>query len=120
MTLLQKHMDQWRQLQFIKGVFLSELSIASNFYKWWIGLDIDDISIKYEFLDRTINIRGFIIFGSKFVSLMDMKNLTYFKKHCIAIEHLANNMNLMESTNPGIGKLQKYLMTRLLPIFSNT
>ena len=113
-------MDQWQQLQLIKEVFLSEPSIASNFCKWCIGLDIDNISIKCEFLSRTINIRGFIMLSSKFVFPMDIATLAYFKEHCIAIEHLVNNMNLIESTNPDTGKLWKYLITRLLPLFSNT
>ena len=104
----------------IKGVFLSELSIASNFYKWCIRLDIDNISIKYEFLDRTINIRGFIMFGSKFVSPLDIENLAYFEEYRIAIKHLANDMNLIELTNSNTGKLWKYLMIILLPLFSNT
>ena len=43
-----------------------------------------------------------------------------FKNNRVATTHLAFDVNLIESTIPDVVVFKKHLMTRLLPIFSNT
>ena len=119
-SLIQKHMDQWRKEPLIRTVFLSQKQVATNVAKWCLGMEVDNTSIKYEFLDRRINPSGFIIFTSKHVSSLNPTLDLFFIKHRLAIVKVACGDSLLHSNNYNVIQSKKYCMQQFLPIFRNT